>query len=279
VFSVPADIHGSSPFYSSFFGFVRQMNAKKAVILLVTLASAFTWTGVMTSAQAADLPTTFEYNVLGWTDNSELWGFQEKGDYGCGMIYSPGGGIYVIDAAKNDFVFENFEEVGEWENEDDELKRKAAARREGNDLEAAEKTGLLGKMGTVVFSSPKMVWVDYDSHFKQFGSRTVNFHHGSGKYEIQLRDSFLDDPDTMSGKKSKFSLSIRKDKGQWTILQSDKSHWRPYLAYRIVYVSISPNSKNIAVLIEAVENALESQKQSFYKGVTGLLPIGKTGNL
>ena len=157
------------------------MNAKKAVILLVTLASAFTWTGVMTSAQAADLPTTFEYNVLGWTDNSELWGFQEKGDYGCGMIYSPGGGIYVIDAAKNDFVFENFEEVGEWENEDDELKRKAAARREGNDLEAAEKTGLLGKMGTVVFSSPKMVWVDYDSHFKQFGSRTVNFHHGSGK--------------------------------------------------------------------------------------------------
>ena len=57
---------------------------------------------------AAEIPTTFEYRVLGWSDDSLLWGFQERGDYGSGMVFSPGGGVYVIDAAANRFVFEDF---------------------------------------------------------------------------------------------------------------------------------------------------------------------------
>ena len=50
------------------------------------------------------------------------------------------------------------------------------------------------------------------------------------------------------------------------------------LSVRLSSVTL-PTIAALSVLIEAVENALESQKQSFYKGVTGLLPIGKTGNL
>lgn len=249
---------------------------KFQIMRAMLFASAFLLAGQSTagSTQASELDATFDYRVLGWSDDSARWGFQEKGDYGCGMLYDPGSGVYVIDAAKNRFVFEHFDTVGELDDQDERRANRIIDRSAREDLARARSLGLNGNQGTVVYRAPKMVWVTYDTNFRQHGTRELDFEYQGRSYEIRLEDSILDDPDqtTMAGKKSKFSLSVRRVGGTWHLLQADRSHWRPYLAYRIVYASISPDSKKVAVLIEAVENALEGQKQAYYKGVTGLLP-------
>jgi hypothetical protein len=222
-------------------------------------------------AAGSDVATPFEYRVLGWSGDGRLWGFQEKGEYGGGMTFSPGGGVYVIDAAKNSFVFRHFRDVGESDDQGVEWARHTASEWEREDREGAREWGLEGGLGTLVYQKPKMVWVDYDSQFKQFGERLVTFAHGGARYELRLTPSFVSAPNTMAGTRSKFSLALRKDEGEWRVLQEDKRHWRPYLAYGIVYVSISPDAKAIAVLIEAIENGVEGQKQAFYKGVAGPL--------
>lgn len=222
---------------------------------------------------AAEIPATFDYRVLGWSDDSTRWGFQERGDYGSGMVFSPGGGVYVIDAAANRFVFEHF--VG---TRDSALDRGEAAVQQAADtaasrnLQKAKSLGLRGMSGTVVYKRPKMVWVNYDSAFKQFGDTRITFEHAGHGYAVKLLADVLPDPDSMVGTKSKFSIAIRRDDDVWQTLQADRRQWRPYLAYSIVHASISPDGRKIAILVEVIQNGVEGQKQAFYKGITGLLP-------
>jgi predicted secreted protein len=222
------------------------------------------------SAWAKDLSTPFEYGVLGWSNDSSLWGFYEKGDYGCGMIYQPGIGYFVIDSVKNDFAYKFSKNVGE--QHDESISKRTVERWERQSRKRVKVMGLSNNMGVVAYKKRKMVWIDVDSRFKQFGNKEISFDHLNHRYDVKLEDAYIDVQNTMSGKKSMFTLSIRKEGGPWKSLQADKKPWRTYIAYRILYVSVSPDSKKIAVLIEAVEHSLEGTKQSTFKGVTGLLP-------
>jgi hypothetical protein len=224
-------------------------------------------------AWADEIPTPFAYRVLGWSDDSARWGFQEQGDYGAGMVFSPGGGVYVIDAVANRFVFKHFLSTGDSASErGDSWARRTADATARRDLGTARSLGLRGAPGTIVYERPKMVWLDYDSELKQFGDKRVTFDHAGHTYTVMLQDAFMPDQGSLTGTKSKLSVSIRRDDNAWQILQADSTYWRPYMAYRVVHVSISPDDQKVGILIEAVENGLEGQKQAHYKGVTGLLP-------
>lgn len=235
----------------------------QSIIVLVCFAFS-------SAAIAKEMKTPFEYEVLGWSEDSTLWGFYEKGDYGCGMTYQPGIGFYVIDSVKNAFSYKFSKKVAEQEGES-----KAAQtikEWESQNRNKADTMGLKGNKGTVVYVKPKMVWMDFDSRFRQFGEKKLSFNHSTYRYDIKLKDEFVEDGNSLSGKKSMFTLAIRKNDDAWKTLQADEKPWRSFIAYRILYVSISPDSKKIAVLIEAVDNALEGQKQSAFKGITGPLP-------
>ena len=235
----------------------------QSIIVLVCFAFC-------SAAIAKEMKTPFEYEVLGWSEDSTLWGFYEKGDYGCGMTYQPGIGFYVIDSVKNAFSYKFSKKVAEQEGESKGVQ--TIKEWETQSLNKARAMGLKGNKGTVVYEKPKMVWMDFDSRFRQFGEKKLLFNHLKSRYDIKLKDEFVEDRNSLSGKKSMFSLTIRKNNGTWKTLQTDQKPWRPFVAYRILYVSISPDSKKIAVLIEAVDNALEGQKQSAFKGITGLIP-------
>jgi len=100
----------------------------------------------------------------------------------------------------------------------------------------------------------------------------VTFEHSGHSYTVRVQDAFIPDHTSIAGTRSKFSVGIQRNGGALHTLQADRTHWRPYIAYSIVYVSISPDGQKVAILVEAVQNGLEGQKQAYYKGVTGLLP-------
>jgi hypothetical protein len=252
---------------------MKPHNAKKRSLHWVALGQLVMACVCAGGVWAAEIPTPFEYRVLGWSDDSARWGFQERGDYGAGMVFSPGGGVYVIDAAANHFIFQHFSGTG-----DRALELGAAWAQQTNDtaverdLRQARSLGLRGATGAVVYEQPKMIWWGSDSQFKQFGAKQVTFEHAGHRYTVRLQDAFTADYDDIAGTRSKFSVSIQRNGGVPHTLQSDHTHWRRYMAYRIVHISISPDGQKVAILVEAVKSGLEGQKQSYYKGVTGLLP-------
>jgi len=123
------------------------------LLLIAWLSAGGVW--------AAEIPTPFAYRVLGWSDDSARWGFQERGDYGAGMIFSPGGSVYVLDAAANRFVFEHSSGTGDRALERGEAwARRTTDTAVERDLRKARSLGLRGASGIVVYERPKMVWQD-----------------------------------------------------------------------------------------------------------------------
>lgn len=221
-------------------------------------------------AAAKLINTPFEYKVIGWTEDSRLWAFSEEGDYGCGMVYSPRVGFYAIDAAKNKFSYKFSETVTSEDDDETKANKKIQSWKRDN-LEKIRKMGFAGNAGVVLYAKPKGDWQDNDSTMKQYGEKTVNFKSGPDEYTVKLDDQYKDDATSPWGKRSKFKVSIRKNGGPWKILQEDRSYSREFISCNIIYVSLSPDRKKIAVLVEAIEPGPEGVKNSYFKGITGSL--------
>lgn len=241
----------------------------------IFIFSLFVFVLAHSVAVAKLIETPFEYKVFGWTNDSKLWSFSEEGDYGCGMVYSPMVGFYVIDAAKNNFSYKfNKSKVSE---EDDNTKADNQIRAwKTQNLKMIQNMGFSGNMGLVLYSKQKGSWQDTDSTMKQYGEKSVTFKLGQDEYTVKLEDHHKDSASSFWGKKSKFTISIRKNNEPWQTLQEDDNYNRDFLLYKIIYISLSPDKKKIALLVEAIEHGLEGTKNSHFKGVTGYLPTGQT---
>lgn len=218
---------------------------------------------------AKSIETPFEYQVYGWTNDSQFWSYSEKGDYGCGMVYSPGIGFYVIDAIQNKFHYKFFKTTKYLDDDDVNRANKQVDGWQKDNLSYLKKKGLSNITGTVVYHKPKGTWLDYDSVMSLNGEKTASFKYNNDQFTVTLDDEYIEDETIARGKKSKFKIEIKKNGGPVKILQSDKSFWRNFVDYGIVYISISPDNKKIAILVEAVAVGLEGTKESRFLGTTG----------
>lgn len=238
---------------------------------LLPLLLFLTWP--LTHAIAKEIPTDIQYEILGWSDNEKYWAFGESGDYSGGAMGGKTVRYFVIDADKNSFA-------KKWEKritEDQGYETEEAVAREEKKFRAAVQTEIKkllpnSQTGIEAYKKPVAVWVEHDSEIKQFGEKEISFKLDDSQYEIKLEETVHSKKDDPWATKSGFKISIRKNAGPWKILQADKTPWRSSLSHRIVYVSIAPSKKKIAILVEAIEASFESAKTPYYKGITGALP-------
>lgn len=224
-------------------------------------------------SHAKSIETPFEYKVYGWTADSRSWSFGEKGDYGCGMVYLPGIAFYVIDATENKFRYKFFKTTDYLEDDDVKRADMQVEKWQKDNLKSLAEKGFSNITGTIVYQRPKGTWLDHDGVMVLNGEKAVSFRHKDVRYDVKLDDRYINKPDIGLGhKKSKFTIGIKRDGGPVKVLQSDKSYWRNVVDYGIVYISISPDDKKIAILVEAVEHGLELAKESRFLGITGALP-------
>ncbi|MDP8254770.1 MAG: hypothetical protein P9M14_03390 [Candidatus Alcyoniella australis] len=241
----------------------------RTVAIIAVLLSALTFAAV---AAAQPMPTGNTLVIYGWSDDDKLWAFGERGDYSGGALAGESIHVYVIDALKNDFVKKLEGEFTERDYPDMERAANDAARFDQRTHTQLGALGIRGRKGNEVYRQPIAVWLGYDSVIKQFGENLVRFSLGDQHYEIKLEQSVEQNAENPWDAKSKFSLSIRRNSGPWQVLQADRSAWRKFIQYKIVYVSISPGGDKIAVVIEAVQLGFEAAKIPRYKGITGALP-------
>ncbi len=212
-------------------------------------------------------------SVFGWSKDGKYWAFGEQGDYSGGAMVGQTAKIYVVDVAKNDFRNKYEKEVSERtgvQNEDEiEGGIEAFTRQSRGKMKAL---GIDRIMGQEVYKKRTATLVEGDTKIRQFGGKSVSFNSGGKSFQLKLRDEVFTDEENPWASKSKFTLSIRRKGGSWKVLQADSKPWRNFVAYRIIYVSVSPDTKHIAVVIEAIQNAFENAKIPHYKAVAGALP-------
>ena len=224
-------------------------------------------------ALAAEMPTGNELKVYGWSADEKYWAFGESGDYSGGAI----GGIeirrFIIDSVKNEFYKKKEQNLTEAAGYMDEDIIRAKAREFENGFQAGlDALGFNNLMGCEVYKKPPAVFVDHDMNIRQFGEKTITFKLDADSYEIKLEDRFSEKDGEPWWTQSGFSVSIRKNNGPWKVLQADKTLWRHFFQYRIVYVSVSPSKTKIAIVVEAVQTGFEASKVVYYKGITGTMP-------
>lgn len=245
------------------------MKIAKRLLTFLSLA-ALTVSGAW-PVYAITTPTTFKLKIYGWSNDEAYWAFGESGDYSGGAVGWTTLRDYVIDTSKNAF-FKTFEKaITEEEFPEEGAAKKAAQKWESATSAKIKALGFDGKLGEEVYKKPVAVWGEYDSIVTQFGEKSASFLLGKDRYEIRLEDKVINNEDPTISPKSMFTLSLRKNGGDWKILQQDKTPFRNFMQYRIIYASVSPSRSKIAVLVEAIFNGYENSKLISYKGVTGAL--------
>jgi len=240
---------------------------RKSILIL----SVFILLILATAALAGLTATGTKLVIFGWSGDGKYWAFGEEETFSAGMA-GEAVRYYVIDAAKNDFHKKFEKECSEQTGHDTESAMRACINAFAK--QAKKKIRALGirkKHGTEVFRAKTAQWVNHDIAIKQHGKKYAKFKHGGKVYTLKL-ETDIDDEGMGWATKSKFTLKIRCGSGPWHTLQADKTKWRHFYQYGIVYASVSPDGKYIAVVIEGITAGFEAVKIPHYRGVTGELP-------
>ncbi|HPQ69472.1 MAG TPA: DUF2259 domain-containing protein [bacterium] len=234
-----------------------------AIIAVLVLIAGVSWAALIPAGKLI---------VWGWSDNGAYWAFAEQGDYSGGGLAGEEVHAFVIDAAKNDFHLKQEGRFTEDRGYEEEAQIKKAVTAFKKEMKKKLRAlGVRGKMGREVYKKKTADWVDHDMVIRQYGQRKFSFKHQGNSYDVALTVKKEGDDPAMTTK-SGFTVRIRKAGAPWKTLQADKTLWRTFREYRLVYASVAPTGDKIALVVEAVQTGFEGAQIVHYKGVTGALP-------
>lgn len=206
----------------------------------------------------ASFAQEYRYEALGWDPQNKHWAFLFEGDDGDSMALMPIVEFKIVDVESDKITkIEKRESKGEYESEDQNVSFSSVVKewRKGPLKSWAEfLKGAQAKPGTVVLNKPLFNFAKNKAN----GLKSISFKSPNGRtFEVRLRPEFKEDSQACTFTASRLVLEMRENGKPWKTLHSDKKFSRDETSYGISFLTIAPNGKHAALLVEAARSGAE----------------------
>lgn len=209
------------------------------------------------------------FQVLGWSKDGTRWGYCEEGDYGQGATEDYRATLRILTAQRP-----RTEAMSHQEGMSSKQRASARRRFRGRALKLLAKHKLGGHFGAEALKTAKL--------FKRFEYSGVHlapglhkrprirFTAGDHSYMAEVR---LRGKGEVDDYHSRLIVRVwRSDQKTWKTVIKDKGHPRTLSRCSIVYASLSPDNKHLALLIAGYGFGYEGHRTFRFIGAVTTLP-------
>jgi len=224
-------------------------------------------------------PTATTVDIYGWSEDGQNFAYSTEG-VESEATHSAEGGIFVVNAVskKHAFRFERF--IGEGSKKDIEVFNRDFSK---NKKKMRKRYAPFVK-GRVALHKKMGAHLNYIQYVKIFGVKKFKFkNHGfsySVRSSIQTNIPKKEKPCIYANCNSnRVRVYLQKGNNSQSIslssadnlIYTEKEYRTHYFDNSMIYASISPNGKYIAVIIEIISNGFEGAKTFDYQGFIATL--------